>query len=95
MDISERCQDSIDDIMDNFDFKRVHDVMEAVEWSWHYYGVPEESDIRKEARRLLKDVASKKHCIVATGGLEAHYDKDEDMCGLKFVVTDWFPIQKE
>jgi len=53
-------QEMIDDIMDNFDFEKVHDVMEHLGWSWVVPGsnpeVPDIGTIRRVARKCLRDV---------------------------------------
>lgn len=98
MDIVER----IGNVMDNFDFDRVKKVMDALEWGWavdnpEYSGqteIPELSDIRKMARKLMKEayeLSVKEGCgyTIATAGFEAYCDAGDDYLSLKFVVTDW------
>ena len=36
----------IDDIIDNFDFKRVHSVMEHLNWKWVDKGIPSIDDLK-------------------------------------------------
>ena len=86
----------IDNIMDNFDFGRVAKTMEALEWKWHdVKGIPEEYDIRKAARKLLKSVPDtliKDNYYTGTGGLyvQAWYEStDLVLMELTFVVADW------
>ena len=43
----------IDDIIENFDFKRVHSVMEHLNWKWIDKGVPSIDDLKDTARHLL------------------------------------------
>ena len=48
-----------DDIMESFDFQKVHAVMRLVEWKWSCNGelrVPTLDEIRAQARRLLDRV---------------------------------------
>jgi hypothetical protein len=93
-----------DNIMDEFDFVKVHAVMEALEWGWATGNgfdtvVPEVSDIRKEARNLMNDVIDRyietgnDWCGVSTGGLDVELvvNKDDGLpdLTLKFVVEDW------
>ena len=49
----------IDDIMDSFDFRRVHQTMEALNWKWvgSPNGIPTIDELRNEAERLLRDAA--------------------------------------
>lgn len=82
-------KEAIDEILDNFNFERVHNVMMHLDWDWASTdGVPNISDLRKCARRLLKEVAySEEYNSVGTGGLEA-YKKDREL-SLKFVLDYW------
>jgi hypothetical protein len=57
--ITEEQQEKIDEIMDYFDFGRVHKVMKMLNWSWHDEGVPEKQELKACARKLLKDLAEK------------------------------------
>ena len=90
-------QDMIDDIMDNFDFSSVAKCMEVLEWKWISVpeGIPEEQDIRKSARLLLKGVPetfSKDERYVGTGGLyvRSWYESAElVLIELTFVVAEW------
>lgn len=67
-------QRQIDDIMDNFPFVKVLDVMRRLNWQWRrrdthepYY--PDESELRACARSLLAEV--KENSFAGTGGLMA------------------------
>ena len=90
-------QDMIDSIMDNFDFGRVAKTMEALEWKWISVpeGVPQEYDIRKAARKLMKsipDVFIKDTYCTGTGGMyaEAWYENTGlVLMELTFVVSEW------
>jgi hypothetical protein len=54
----ELIQKQIEDIMDEFNFAEVQKVMESLNWTWSETGcVPEEYDLRKGARKLLKEAA--------------------------------------
>lgn len=86
----------IDNIMDNFDFGRVAKTMKALEWKWHDVKViPEEYDIRKAARKLLKSVPDtfiKDNYYTGSGGLyvQAWYENaDLVLMELTFVVAEW------
>ena len=86
----------IDDIMDNFNFKKVQSVMKFLNWKWvtAEEGVPTVMEIRREAKKLLLEVCQT--CIklenispdtqvcVGTGGLLARAFKSE--CG-KFITN--------
>lgn len=87
--LQEKFQSLIDDVMDNFDFHRVHKVMKFLNWKWAFAedGVPEVWELKKEARRLLSDCLYEmiKHgednWTIATGGfrVKATNYKDSDV----------------
>ena len=84
----------IDDIMRNFNFEKVHKVMEMLDWKWAMtkYGVPTVEELKVEARRLLED-ATHEETQVATGGLRAVYEKNgsddpDPYIGLEFIVEE-------
>jgi hypothetical protein len=85
-------RDSIDTVMDNFDFGRVHTVMVATNWLWHrrggsmddYYR-PEVSDLRKRAREQLRETVDEmqsrklKEFAINCGGFRTHaWQEDEN-----------------
>lgn len=82
-------KEAIDEILDNFDFERVHNVMVHLDWEWSSTaGVPGISNLRKRSRELLRDVAySKEYHSVRAGGLEA--SKEDGELSLKFVLECW------
>jgi hypothetical protein len=87
-------QIAIDNIMDAFDFAKVQKTMRLLNWTWatdHGKEVPDETELRMEARRLLKEAIAHK-TIIATGGFWAEYKEWKDgsvNLSLKFVVTEW------
>lgn len=71
----------MNDIIDNFDWEKVHRAMLAVNWRWATGGVPSVELLRDQARSLLRDVIlthQADRCdgdyIVSTGGLVATYN---------------------
>ena len=89
----------IEDILDCFDFNKVKQVMDFLNWEWSFEGVPELWDLRKQARSLLKKVAEKiqtcdrDNYYVATGGFRAEANIYEDdpkiYLRLVFELSDW------
>lgn len=94
----------IDEIMEEFDFGKVQDVMDYLNWRWA--GEYVTMDMLKEtAKRLLRDAAAlrlsdykdehwQQGIMSATGGFQATAFCDEDKTkivalDLKFVLTDW------
>ena len=91
--MTQKQQDALDNIMDNFDFDQVHKVMVFLNWKWANsngsLGVPEKYELRGEARRLLK-MAIEEKTTVSTGGFLAEYiEEDGGWMDLKFVVSEW------
>jgi hypothetical protein len=94
----------IRDIMDEFDFDKVYEAMDALDWKWRGQ-TPSIEDLRETAESLLRGAAKSRlgdfkdtHHDVAiingTGGFEAKAFCDEDKTkitglDLAFVVTSW------
>ena len=99
----------IGEVLENFNFDKVKQTMECLDWTWHgSKGCPTIEELKECAENLLigavsgieredgirPDVAY--HC--GTGGCEATAILGEDYkvgyIGLKFVVSDW-DVNKE
>jgi len=92
--MTQKQQDAIDGIMDNFKFEQVRQVMELLNWEWEMTeeGIPTVPELRQEARRLLK-MAFKEKTDVSTGGFHVRYDSDADggeFIQLMFAVEEWY-----
>ena len=95
--------DDINEILDEFDFERVNDVMEAICWEWVMsdgrYGIPSIPELRKQSRRLLEETVSnlisskETQYYIESGGFRAEANKYDDdpkiYIRLSFVVTSW------
>lgn len=84
-------QEMIDEIMDFFDFDKVHKVMTMLDWKWALNNgleIPDKSIIRKHARRLLKEVLINKkneeYYYISSGGFKATWQYDE--LNLEFIL---------
>ena len=92
--MTEKEFNAIGKVMDYFDFGRVHKVMVALDWKWISIDdgmrVPDECEIRMEARRLLTQ-AVKEKISISTGGFYVMYRNNDDVewIDLKFVVENW------
>jgi len=86
--MTEKQQNAIDEIMDWFDFEKVAKVMSFLEWKWisAEEGVPSVSEIRQEARKLLKQAIEQKTTI-GTGGFKVTYFND-DYIKLEFIIEE-------
>lgn len=84
-------EEKIIDILDNFDFERVHKAMIALEWNWYLgiggEGIPSVGALHKAAMRLLSEAWTKKTTF-SSGGFSAEYD-DGDLI-LRFILEEWF-----
>lgn len=88
--------DEIWDVLETFDWDRVHFTMAKLDWFWRDDSIPPTvSELRTEARRLLKQVVQgsleSNNCYTAAcGGFEAYCDVDGEACNLslKFVLCE-------
>lgn len=78
----EALQDAIIQILFDFDFKKVHKVMDFLGWKWAMSGadenmefrIPTEEELKEKAYKLLKD-AVENESSVSCGGFEVILDK--------------------
>ena len=90
--LTSRERAKIEDIMENFNFDKVHKIMTMLDWKWAMTanGVPSMDELRAEAKRLLIDAAVERTCV-ATGGFRAVYESDgsdDPYIGLEFIVEE-------
>jgi hypothetical protein len=74
--------DQLDEIMDSFRFDKVIKIMSALNWKWVISedgGVPNQREIRKEARRIMKVAIKEKFCAI--GGFRSWVDDGTDNDG--------------
>jgi hypothetical protein len=89
----EQKEQMIADVMDDFDFDKVHDVMKALGWEWIARTgdgeVPGVWSIAKRAKKLLDEVmvyyGDKEHHAISTGGFTAMLEEDGTL-SLLFVL---------
>ncbi len=84
----------IQDIMEDFNFQKVHDVMVQLDWKWAMtkYGTPTVDELKREAKDLLIEACIERNCI-STGGFRAVYEEgtpgDPDpFIGLEFIIEE-------
>ena len=97
----ERHQKMMFDILNNFDFPKVHVVMKSLHWTWYPKGVPTVDDITFSARERIEsvikacllDAKPEEEYFVSSGGLKATAIKNDygqiTFLQLEFVVTSW------
>lgn len=96
---AEYLQNAIDEVMDWFDFDRVHQTMTFLKWNWGTEGVPTIQDLRKFVRENMKRTYytlvdnNKDYDGIATGGfcIECVRDKEDGVIYFKvrFELTSW------
>lgn len=78
----------IEQILKEFDFHQVSMVMNFLDWTWvGSKNSPTISELRKEAKRLLLEVADSNSTWISTGGFKA--SKYDDHLELEFVISEW------
>lgn len=81
-------QDMIDEVMDNFDFEKVQKMMFAVGWKWINdeggYSVPDVAELRRAARRMIKNTFKEGVFAMGTGGFEVQRGED-------YIRLSWGP----
>lgn len=87
---SELHEEMIDEVLDDFNFERVHCAMTAIDWKWQTtegkgFAVPTIARLKARARILLRDAIKDKY--IATGGLHAQYHPAND------TEREWFHLQ--
>jgi len=90
--------DEIDDIMDNFDFDKVHETMTLLGWRWWIretdsIDIPDIPRLRTRARGLMKEAmaSSLSSYRIAIGGFQVDKTTEEGKTylSLSFVLTSW------
>ena len=81
---------AVDNIMDWFDFDKVHRTMKALRWEWigAEEKIPCQGEIRERARQLLTD-AIQSEMSIGSGVLQVTYVPVEGFLKLEFVVSEW------
>lgn len=88
--MTEEQRKALDNIMDWFDFERVHKTMKVLRWQW--VGTEESTpcmgEIREKARQLLTD-AIEQETSVGSGGFQVTYIPTEGFLKLEFIISEW------
>ncbi len=84
---------AIEEIMEEFDFKKVHKTMVCLNWKWRGER-PSKEEIIDTAKKLLEEVCSttnepvKNISYLSTGGFFLECDYKNKALSLSFVVSD-------
>lgn len=84
----------ITEILEEFDFEKVHQVMTFLKWEWRDLGVPSvdtiKSEVKSQIERCIKDaIANKTTMYTSTGGFSVYCDPQEKLIQLKFELAEW------
>ena len=87
----------IDSILENFDFDKVRNVMNFLNWTWADNEVPSTYKLINSAKRRLEEayeisMRENRNCSISSGGLKssALWDEGQVFClELDFVLTSW------
>ncbi len=81
------------EVLDSFDFDRVHQVMESLTWTWaNLDRVPTRAELVAEARRLLTELDGRPG-VHGSGGLRASC-KEDGTLSLKFILCEsWSDLE--
>ena len=95
-------KEMMDEILDNFDFVKCHDVMSKIGWTWFLEpSAPSIERIKESARNRMMDAikvckdgeSHKSSYFSSSGGLKATTWKNRyghiEGIRLEFVLTDW------
>ena len=94
MSKEELIEQMVTDVMEDFDFDKVHDVMVHLDWRWSIANgertVPSSYRLMKTADRLLRETAAhygdKEFHAQGTGGFMASLDNG--VLALQFILTE-------
>jgi len=88
-----RFEQQVEEVLDSFDFDRVHHVMETLSWTWANLGrVPTRAELVTEARRLLVELEGHPG-VHGSGGLRASL-KEDGTLSLKFILCEsWSDLE--
>ena len=101
MELKSKHYDTIMDCLDEFDFERVHKVMNFLNWTWSSIeGVPDTLALRRNCRTYLQEVIrgalERKNeggeFIMASGGFRYEaklYPNDFLWLRMSFDIADW------
>lgn len=80
-------EEKIETVLERFDFDRVHEVMEKINWTWGREGVPSSYQLIKSARRKLNRLADEDISKISSGGLTAYKDSNGEL-NLYFYISE-------
>jgi hypothetical protein len=89
----ERLSNIWEDILENFDWERVHKMMLVTNWTWHSVGgVPTVSELKKELKSAVERVYYSTDFVLESRGFRVTKESDEHGLGtisIEFVGASW------
>lgn len=89
-----KCKKIIKNILEDFDFEKVHKAMTSLDWVWFtHQRVPTEKEIKECAENLLEEALKQsyenkgKGFYCSTGGLKAFVKVKSSFVELEFVIS--------
>ena len=72
----------LQELIDEFDFWKVENVMEVLNWTWFNIGYPKKDDMIKVVENLYNSIENRilkgEYCFCATGGFKLTFDPEEE-----------------
>jgi hypothetical protein len=72
----------LQELIDEFEFWKVENVMEVLNWTWANIGYPKKDDMIKVVESLYNSIENRilkgEYCFCATGGFKLTFDPEED-----------------
>ena len=72
----------LQELIDEFDFWKVENIMEVLGWTWSDIGYPKKADMIKVVESLYAGIKSRilkgEYCFCATGGFKLTFNPEED-----------------
>lgn len=86
---------TIEEVIENFDFVKVHKVMESLNWTWvtkkKKVKIPSIKKMKKRVRELYEDCKKGKLDCCSSGGFEVSIWKedDEEILNVRFILEEF------
>ena len=82
LDQAKYYEDKLQELIDGFDFERVHSVMKTLNWTWAGGGIPNEDNMITMVRSLYSGIKDRilkcEYCYCSSGGFKLTFNPNED-----------------
>lgn len=82
LDKAKYYEDKLQELIDGFDFERVHSVMKTLNWTWTNIGVPSQDSMIAMVHSLYNSIKDKilkyEYCYCSSGGFKLIFNPNED-----------------